>query len=58
MFMVTQLKRDSVRNGIDVKIYILKDYEILNQMSTLRQITLQYKHQKKKCTFHMVSNNK
>lgn len=51
MFMVTQLKRDSVRNRIDVKIYILKDYEILNQMSTLRQITLQYKHQKKKMHF-------
>lgn len=30
------------------KIYVLKDYKLLNQMPTLRQVTLQYKHQRKK----------
>lgn len=31
----------------DAKIYVLKNYEILNQMPILRQVTLQYRNQEK-----------
>lgn len=37
--------------SIDAKMYVLKDYKILNQVPTLRQIILQYMHQRKNAPF-------